>query len=282
MKITITLLLVFTNLLSAQIKGVVVDENNKPIPYVNIWIENENIGTTSEEDGSFKIDLKDENKNLVFSAIGYKKEVSKFKEKIVLEKQVYKLEDVVIQTPKQTKEIEIGDSKKIHHSHLSGSLPWIYAKFFAYKEEYKETPFLKTIIVFTKSAINKATFKIHLYTIGEDGKPASDILDEDIIVTVKSGLKENRIDISKYKVKIPKEGICIGYEWMIIENNKYEFEYKDLENRKNTYITYAPNVICNDVEVDNTFHFSGGKWFKRAFDPNKKINEPAINLVLTN
>ena len=42
--------------LSAQIKGVVVDENNKPIPYVNIWIENENIGSTSEDDGSFKID----------------------------------------------------------------------------------------------------------------------------------------------------------------------------------------------------------------------------------
>jgi hypothetical protein len=267
---------------SAQIKGVVVDENNIPIPYVNIWIENENIGTTSEDDGSFKIDLKEENKNLVFSAIGYKKEVFKFKEKIVLEKQFYKLEDVVIQTSKQTKEIEIGDSKKIHHSHFSGSLPWIYAKFFAYKEEYKETPFVKTIIVFTKSTIKKATFKIHLYTIGEDGKPASDILDEDIIVTVKSGLKENRIDISKYKVQIPKEGICIGYEWMIIENNKYEFEYKDLENRKNTYITYAPNIICNDVEVDNTFHFSGGKWFKRAFNPKKKINEPAINLVLTN
>jgi hypothetical protein len=25
--------------------------SNKPIPYVNIWVENENIGTTSEENG---------------------------------------------------------------------------------------------------------------------------------------------------------------------------------------------------------------------------------------
>jgi hypothetical protein len=36
----------------SQIKGIVLDESNKPIPYVNIW-ENENIGTTSEENGSF-------------------------------------------------------------------------------------------------------------------------------------------------------------------------------------------------------------------------------------
>ena len=57
--------------LSAQIKGVVVDENNKPIPYVNIWIENENIGTTSEEDGSFNLDIKNQDKNLIFSAIGF-------------------------------------------------------------------------------------------------------------------------------------------------------------------------------------------------------------------
>jgi len=52
--------------ISAQIKGVVVDENNQPIPYVNIWVENENIGTTTEIDGTFKITNKEENKNLVF------------------------------------------------------------------------------------------------------------------------------------------------------------------------------------------------------------------------
>jgi CarboxypepD_reg-like domain len=40
--------------LQAQIKGVVEDSlTGKPIPYVNIWVENENIGTTSEENGTF-------------------------------------------------------------------------------------------------------------------------------------------------------------------------------------------------------------------------------------
>jgi hypothetical protein len=286
MKITITFLLVFTNLLSAQIKGVVVDENNIPIPYVNIWMENENIGTTSEENGSFQLNVS-KDKNLIFSAIGYKKSTTFFKEKIVLEKEFYKLDEVIIVNLKLTKELEIGDSKKINHSYLSGELPWIYAKYFPYKEEYSETPFLKKIIVFTKSKINKAKFKIHLYTMGEDGNPNSDILSEDILVSVKSGLKENQIDLSKHKIKIPKEGICIGYEWMIIEDNKYEFEYKDVDKSKHTYKTYSPNVICNDVEVENTYHYSGGKWKKRSFYFNDKLQkkvviEPAINLILTN
>lgn len=36
--------------LSAQIKGVVKDSlTGKPISFVNIWVENENIGSTSEK-----------------------------------------------------------------------------------------------------------------------------------------------------------------------------------------------------------------------------------------
>lgn len=38
----------------AQQKGIVKDSISKqPIPYVNISVENENIGTTSEENGAF-------------------------------------------------------------------------------------------------------------------------------------------------------------------------------------------------------------------------------------
>ena len=55
MKINIFIVLFFLKTLSvsAQIKGIVVDENKLPIPYVNIWVEGENIGTTSQEDGTF-------------------------------------------------------------------------------------------------------------------------------------------------------------------------------------------------------------------------------------
>jgi hypothetical protein len=40
--------------LSAQIRGLVKDSiSGEPIPFVNIWVENETVGTTSEADGSF-------------------------------------------------------------------------------------------------------------------------------------------------------------------------------------------------------------------------------------
>ena len=65
------LLLVFiTCSISAQIKGVVKDSlTGKPIPYVNIWVENENIGSTSEENGTFSINTTAKGKRLIFSFV---------------------------------------------------------------------------------------------------------------------------------------------------------------------------------------------------------------------
>ena len=74
--------------LSAQIKGIVVDENNNPIPFVNIWVEGENIGTSSEENGQFIIHTNNENSRLIFNVLGYEKKTISAKEgkKVVLNK----------------------------------------------------------------------------------------------------------------------------------------------------------------------------------------------------
>ena len=70
--------------LSAQIRGVVKDSiSGEPIPYVNIWVENETIGTTSETNGSFSLDIKEE-KVLVFSALGYESKKLFSKNEIIL------------------------------------------------------------------------------------------------------------------------------------------------------------------------------------------------------
>ena len=57
------MLLLMSFCVSAQVKGVVKDSiSGKPIPYATIFIENENTGTTTEIDGSFTLDVKEEKK----------------------------------------------------------------------------------------------------------------------------------------------------------------------------------------------------------------------------
>ena len=58
----IILFFLFSTSLSAQIKGVVKDSITKePIPYVSIWVENKDIGTTTDEKGYFLLQLEDKN-----------------------------------------------------------------------------------------------------------------------------------------------------------------------------------------------------------------------------
>ena len=276
--------------LSAQIKGVVKDSiSGEPIPYVNIWVENEAIGTTSEADGSFSLDVREE-KVLVFSALGYEtKRLSSKIGTVLLKPKVVELKEVIVSLPKKTKELEIGDSKKIHHSQLSGDKPWIYGKLFKFEEKYNETPYLKKIVFYSNSKIKNAKLKIRVYNF-KDSIPNEDILYEEVIVSVKKGMQKNTVDLSKHNILFPEEGIVIGLEWLIIQENQYLFEYKDTKSKeKNSFVTYAPSLVINYTDEENSFHYSGGKWLKRGRsisisgrEWDGKIMTPAINLILTN
>lgn len=141
--------------------------------------------------------------------------------------------------------------------------------------------------------MNNAKFKIRIFSVNKEGYPENDLLNEDIIVTVKKGKKNNVIDISMFKLVFPKEGLFIVYEVLKIETNKYFFEYTNKDSKK-TYkkIYFAPDFECNLVDEQNTYHFRNGKWIKlekwqndetgdlKKF--NNKVIEPAINLILTN
>ena len=50
----IWIFLIVSQFAFSQIRGVVNDSiSGEPIPFVNIWVENETVGTTSEADGTF-------------------------------------------------------------------------------------------------------------------------------------------------------------------------------------------------------------------------------------
>lgn len=276
--------------LSAQIKGVVVDENDKPISYVNIAVQNENIGTTSEENGEFSITVS-EAKNLVFSALGYEKKIVKANEaqKVILKVNALKLDEVTV-APKrfETRELEIGKVKNETYQAFDNG-PKIDAKFFPYIAKYKKTKYIKQVSVLTDSEIENATVKIHFYSVTDDGFPGEELLSKDFIVSIKKGVKKTFFDITDLNLRMPKNGIFIGYEKLIIEKNKLEKTITDTNTNESKIIkTYYPFMLYNFVQREFIFTYFGGKWNKQTKqdinNPSDKmmVYEPAINLVLTN
>ena len=105
-KILLTLTLCFSLLSYAQIKGTVKDENGKPLPYVNIYIENTYTGTTSNELGKYELNSKDQkNIHLIFQHLGFKTQkhfiantTVPYELDITLVEENYELKELVINT----------------------------------------------------------------------------------------------------------------------------------------------------------------------------------------
>jgi hypothetical protein len=290
MKQTILFFLV-TFSLSAQIKGIIKDSlTGKPIPYVNIWVQNENIGSTSEENGTFFINSIEKGKKLIFSTLGFEKKIIKASEasEVFLKPISYSLDEVVISKSIGTKSIEIGKTKnEIYQAFDNG--PKIDTKFFPYFPSYKKTKYLKQVSIYTDSRIEEAIIKIHFYEADANGFPGEELLEKDFVVTVKKGTRTNRFDLTDFNLKFPKKGLFVGFEKLMIEKNKTEKTITDSNtNISQTQKTYFPFVLYNYVERDFLYTFSGGKWNKQIkqkdSDTSAKmmINEPAINLILTN
>ena len=258
--------------LSAQIRGVVKDSiSGEPIPYVNIWVENETVGTTSEADGSFSLEASKQ-KNIVFSVLGYEKKVIKGTDAttVILVPTAYELKEVTVLNKKLSKNIEIGTIKNaISQSFDSG--PKIEAKFFSYQSSYAKTKFIKEVTIFTDSRIDSATIKIHFYSVDEKGAPSKELLTKDFIVTLKKGVLRHKFDVSYFDMVFPENGIFVAYEKLIIESNKLGTKYQ-------------PYVLYNFVERTFFYTYAYGKWSKQEAKPNEflQLNEPSITLILSN
>lgn len=279
---------------AAQVKAVIVDGISKEkIPFVNIWVEGENIGTTSNEEGEFELNVTDTNKVIVFSAIGYvttKMSVGNIDKEVILMPHSTILQEVVIRPKKGTKTLRVGQFKKagINQFYGSGVTPWMMANYFIYENAYDEIPYLKKIRLFTQSQIKNATFNIRLYIPDKNGDPGDYLYGENILGVAKKGDNITEVDLSQLNIQFPKEGFFIAMEWLIIESNKYDYTYTHTGSKeKFDGIRYEPFIgsIPTDKE-NNSWRYTQGKWVRLA---NKAVKgteivyrKLTIELTLTN
>lgn len=273
--------------MTAQVRGVITDNSGKPIPYVSIFVENQNKTATSEENGTFSIQVSADAK-LIFSALGYERKtvLASNASKVVLEGKIFELEDVVIKKARNPKTLEIGlVDNAILEAFDNG--PKMDAKFFPYLSKYKNTKWIKKIKLFTDSPIEDATIKLHLFSVDSNGFPGEELLTQDLIVTVKKGIYRHQFDIYDLNIEFPENGIFIAFEKMRIEKNKVE---KTVVNQQTgiaqTQITFAPKVMCYSVRKRFSFTFTGGKWHRNvnSDDENEPFSfyEPSLSLQLSN
>ncbi|MFK7946115.1 MAG: carboxypeptidase-like regulatory domain-containing protein [Saprospiraceae bacterium] len=287
----------FSFKMTAQINGKVIDaKTNEAIIYTNIWIENQQIGTTTNEDGFFKFDELSDTLTLVFSALGYETKhlkVNDLSTAIALEPIAIELETVTVLSPNFRKEKRTGKIRKkgIDFWFGASKSPWRIGKIFPYDEEYEESPFIKKIDLCVNAHERNRQILIHILEVGEGTPDNWEILEQNILHTIpKSGENITTIDLESYQVKMQKSGVMIVVEWLIIENNRYEYEYTDWKTEeKKLGLRYEPSVGTVPVETtENIWQYSRGSWrrdYRKSGTQLKKYDnkytELAMELILS-
>lgn len=272
------------NTLAGQIRGTITDRTTgQPVQYANVFLKDKQIGATTDLEGNFEIQSAPGGSILIVSAIGYESQQFSFQSEIIniqLVPRTYELSGIVVKPQKKSKRIlESYNKKKIHSYFSCGGYPWIVTKFIGYKPEYSSTPHLNKIKILTSaSSSENVIFNLRLLTVQEDGSPGRDLLDKNLIVNAGNGVNENTvIDLSSYNISFPQSGLLIAVEWLVIEQNKFEWKGR---------IQYLPQFGSVTKEGDyKTWQYAGGRWLQTSLMPlteKNKYKELAAELTLTN
>ena len=200
------------------------------------------------------------------------------------------LNEVEIIKKKHTIQNEIGkfDKNKVSFFYALAPDQKYLARKFSYNDTIKNTPFLKSLTINTRSHNGKSSIKIRFMLPDVEGNPSTDLLDEDVIIKLKRGNRNSEIDISKYNLKISETGIFLVVEFLQIKENSW---FTNIDKNNKTTIVYSPSIGALPSEEKNLWIFNK-KWrkienrnpydYEDQRDYFNKYIELAISLKLTN
>ncbi len=211
--------------LAQTISGKIIDANDKhELPYINVGIVGKGIGTVSDMDGKFTIQLPDSvsSQTIKFSCIGYKSQsyivkdlikiLNKNSNLILLEPNTFTLSQVVVK-PKILKTKVLGN-KNNNKSAMAGFKSNDLGSEMGTIMKLKKAPTYIENVNFNiaKNEIENLKFRVNIYSM-KNGKPDSILLKEPIYVntSIKSGTLS--VDMKKYNIWVDTDYL-VSLEWI--------------------------------------------------------------------
>ena len=245
-----------------QIEGFVINAKTlEPIPFANIGILQTEIGTLSNEDGSFSIKIPEKyhDKHLLFSSIGYQKssiQINSIKpsksQTIMLKELPVRLEEITVTTEKFKKQKEIfGNGKSLL---LNGVLKGDSVNAGAAlallidKRKYPDLTYIQHASLHI--AINlMPRFKMRMRLMEIDSanglKPGDDIIYEQLIE--ESSIKKGWLDFSiPASLQIEQDAFYLVFEWILTRKERVMID----ELYAEYYELYPDKVRYDTILID--------------------------------
>lgn len=242
------------------IEGIVINASTlEPIPFANIGILYTEVGTLSNEDGSFSVRIPKNyiNGNLIFSSVGYEKSEIQIKTvktseplEVALTEIVVQLDEIVITTEKFKKQKKVfGNGKSLLLNGFSrGDVTYAgsAAALLINKSQFPELTYIRGASLHI--AINKMpTFKIRMRLLSVDStnglKPGEDILYEQVLL--ESSIKKGWLTFPLKKIhQIEEEAFYLTFEWIVDKDDR-----KSINEVYERYFEEYPEKVRYDTTI---------------------------------
>ena len=251
---------------SFLLRGKVVDQDGKSLPFVNIGIAGTDAGTISDPDGTYELYV-DEDRiadDITFSSIGYETKririgILRNGPNVVLVEKATVLEEVVVQEKRSFKIARLG-----HMGGKDGVLPFdtiqgggAVAVLLESPEKGFYVDKLQYRLLFNSKDTSR--FRLHFFEYDSinDG-PGKELLDEEIFLEGTKRFGWERFDLRSYGIYIPNKKFFVAYEWVEerAQREKMLEGLKDWEDwKRKEYVSGN-----SKVELVNDLHPDGSAW----------------------
>jgi len=277
----------------SQVRGVILNvETHKPVPYSNIGIENSIIGTTSDVDGHFSFKKSILGIRLVISSVGFETQhhlVTDSLVEIYLQPKTYELSNIIVKPNRKKLNLVVNEipSRNCSNYLVCSGYPWITAKYFEYKKEYENLRFIKEVKILVTSKIDSAKFNLRIIEANDKGEPLDNISQNNIIIIANKGTHVYTQNLEDKHLIFPENGLFVALEWLIIDRNRFEFNYSMKGERKKIHETRFEPRFCAFPKQGsiNLWTYSGGEWRRLSIPDHLSKGQKldlAIELILTN
>ncbi|RRO20851.1 carboxypeptidase-like regulatory domain-containing protein [Flavobacteriaceae bacterium 14752] len=297
----------------AEIQGVTYDKHTgKPLPYVNVMVLNKSMGITTDINGKFSFYSKriESTDTLFFSHIGYfskKLQVNNIHNGIInLRPKKIVLDEVKILFDRKINATKITELNKFNKRKTSlvyskepfnneGNLwipyrdmePSIETMYFQNNQDDNDFVKLKEVKINIESFKENSKFRLRVFLADSLKRPASEIKLNEPIIEVSNGDSVVNIDVMDDNIYFSENGIFIGVEYLLIEENLTLKKNEEANVEAKLYSPFLKYIRVK--EFYEYYIFTKGKWqkirkaapnFMNSKDTKKYSYQPAISIKI--
>lgn len=281
----------FTNAQRVVFKGQLLDASTKdPVVYANLSFLDTEKGISSNEDGTFRMYLDEKylSGKIHISCLNYKDTIvqaSSLQNTVLYLTPKSEVLNEILLTRKLEQKVVLDPVKKGIVSMHSRGLRMV-AKYFPNTKKNKCCSYLtKITIEFPRRKNQQSKFRFRVFGVDEKtGKPASDLLLENIPVTIGEYDTQVELDLTDHNIKMPENGFFVAFEKLFIPYNKYGKNDKDpLEEG-----FYSPVIGVTKSRAfkkySRNYIYTKGMWIELPMTKRGRLRGyvPAISVTLSN